>query len=111
MEKTIHIRRILVTGCCGFIGSNFVRHELEAHPSIDIVNLDSLAYPGNPDNLGDIAEHPRYLFELGDIADRPKVLELVKNGKFDAIVNFAAESHVDRSINDATPFLRTNVIG
>jgi dTDP-glucose 4,6-dehydratase len=111
MESKNHIRRILVTGCCGFIGSNFVRHELEADPAIEIVNLDCLTYAGNPDNLADIAQHPRYRFEHGDIADRSKVRDMVASGEFDAIVNFAAESHVDRSINDATPFLRTNVIG
>jgi dTDP-glucose 4,6-dehydratase len=111
MESTIHIKRILVTGCCGFIGSNFVRHELESDPAIEITNLDALTYAGNPDNLAEIASNPRYHFELGDIADGSRVMELVARGKFDAIVNFAAESHVDRSINDATPFLRANVIG
>jgi dTDP-glucose 4,6-dehydratase len=111
MESNLQIKRILVTGCCGFIGSNFVRHELETDPAIEITNLDALTYAGNPDNLAEIANNPRYRFELGDIADRPRVLELVAQGKFDAIVNFAAESHVDRSINDATPFLRANVIG
>jgi dTDP-glucose 4,6-dehydratase len=111
MESSLQIKRILVTGCCGFIGSNFVRHELETDPAIEITNLDALTYAGNPDNLAEIASNPRYRFELGDIADRPRVIELVAQGKFDAIVNFAAESHVDRSINDATPFLRANVIG
>jgi dTDP-glucose 4,6-dehydratase len=111
MESTIQVKRILVTGCCGFIGSNFIRYELDSDPAIEITNLDALTYAGNPDNLAEIASNPRYRFELGDIADRSKVSELVARGKFDAIVNFAAESHVDRSINDATPFLRTNVIG
>jgi dTDP-glucose 4,6-dehydratase len=111
MENTFQFKRILVTGCCGFIGSNFLRFELESDPEIEITNLDALTYAGNPDNLVEIARNPRYRFERGDIADRPKVIELVARGKFDAIVNFAAESHVDRSINDATPFLRTNVIG
>jgi dTDP-glucose 4,6-dehydratase len=111
MESKIQIKRILVTGCCGFIGSNFVRHELESDPAIEITNLDALTYAGNPDNLAEIARNPRYRFELGDIADRCRVVELVAQGKFDAIVNFAAESHVDRSINDAAPFLRANVIG
>ena len=83
----------------------------KSDPAIEITNLDALTYAGNPDNLADIADNPRYRFELGDIADRSMVIELVAQGKFDAIVNFAAESHVDRSINDATPFLRTNVIG
>jgi dTDP-glucose 4,6-dehydratase len=111
MESTIRIERILVTGCCGFIGSNFVRSRLDSDPAIEITNLDALTYAGNPDNLAEIADNPRYHFVRGDIADRSMVIELVAQGKFDAIVNFAAESHVDRSINDATPFLRANVIG
>ena len=105
------MKRILVTGCCGFIGANFVRLELETDPDISITNLDALTYAGNPDNLADLAGNPRYRFVQGDIADRASVLKLVAEGEFDAIVNFAAESHVDRSINDATPFLRTNVLG
>ena len=73
MERTAKIKRILVTGCCGFIGSNFVRYELEADPAIEITNLDALTYAGNPDNLAEIAKHPRYRFELGDISDRTRV--------------------------------------
>ena len=110
MERT-QFQQILVTGCCGFIGSNFVRYALETDTRVAITNLDALTYAGNPDNLADVANNPRYRFVHGDIADRPMVLELVAQGNFDAIVNFAAESHVDRSIDDATPFLRTNVIG
>jgi dTDP-glucose 4,6-dehydratase len=105
------IKRILVTGGCGFIGANFIRLELETCPQTAITNLDALTYAGNPDNLEDVARHPRYQFVYGDIADRAEVLKLVSSGKFDAIVNFAAESHVDRSISDATPFLQTNVLG
>jgi dTDP-glucose 4,6-dehydratase len=105
------IKRMLVTGCCGFIGANFVRHELASDPKIEITNLDALTYAGNPDNLADLEDHPRYHFVHGDIADRELVMRLVNEGGFDAIVNFAAESHVDRSIDDATPFLRTNVGG
>jgi dTDP-glucose 4,6-dehydratase len=105
------LKRILVTGGCGFIGANFVRLELETDPELAITNLDAQTYAGNPDNLADLADHPRYRFVKGDIADRAFVLELVAGGQFDAIVNFAAESHVDRSINDATPFLRTNILG
>ncbi len=105
------IKRLLVTGGCGFIGANFVRMELESHPELAITNLDALTYAGNPDNLADLAGDPRYQFVHGDIADRAMVAKLIGEGGFDAVVHFAAESHVDRSIDDATPFLRTNVIG
>ncbi len=108
---TTKIKRMLVTGCCGFIGANFVRHELGSDPEIEITNLDALTYAGNPDNLADLEGDPRYHFVRGDIADRALVMRLVGEGGFDAIVNFAAESHVDRSIDDATPFLRTNIAG
>jgi dTDP-glucose 4,6-dehydratase len=113
MDSELPIKRILVTGCCGFIGANFVRYLLETDPAIEITNLDALTYAGNPDNLAGIVESvgSRYRFVRGDIADRPLVIKLVAEGGFDAIVNFAAESHVDRSISDATPFLRTNVFG
>ena len=111
MAIEMQIRRILITGGCGFIGANFVRHLLETDPALEITNLDALTYAGNPDNLADLAGHPRYRFIRGDIAERRRVTKLVTEGRFDAIVNFAAESHVDRSIDDATPFLRTNVLG
>ncbi|WP_165246901.1 dTDP-glucose 4,6-dehydratase [Paludisphaera soli] len=104
-------KRILVTGGCGFIGANFVRLQLREYPEVAITNLDALTYAGNPDNLADLAGDSRYAFVRGDIADRPFVADLIAGGGFDAIVHFAAESHVDRSIDDATPFLRTNVIG
>src|SRR5689334_7481913 len=106
MPSDIPIKRILVAGGCGFIGSNFVRHELQSDPGVEITNLDALTYAGNPDNLADVEPEPRYRFVRGDIADRAMVLRLVIEGGFDAIVKFAAESHVDRSIDDATPFLR-----
>ncbi len=105
------MRRILVTGGCGFIGANFVRLEREAYPDLEITNLDALTYAGNPDNLAGLESEPRYRFVRGDVADRSMVMKLVAEGGFDAIVHFAAESHVDRSIDDATPFLRTNVVG
>jgi dTDP-glucose 4,6-dehydratase len=104
-------KRILVTGGCGFIGANFVRLQLREYPEVAITNLDALTYAGNPDNLADLAGDSRYAFVRGDIADRQAVAGLIADGGFDAIVHFAAESHVDRSIDDATPFLRTNVIG
>jgi dTDP-glucose 4,6-dehydratase len=111
MENGIPLRRVLVTGCCGFIGANFVRYLLESDPAIEITNLDSLTYAGNPDNLAGIGADTRYEFVHGDIADRTLVTSLVVGRKCDAVVNFAAESHVDRSISDATPFLRTNILG
>jgi dTDP-glucose 4,6-dehydratase len=104
------MKRILVTGGCGFIGANFVRFELESYSDLHITNLDALTYAGNPDNLADLKDHPRYQFVHGDVVDRNLVAELLADN-YDAIVHFAAESHVDRSINDAAPFLRTNVIG
>jgi dTDP-glucose 4,6-dehydratase len=107
----MRIRRILVTGGCGFIGAHFVRHLLETDAAIEITNLDALTYAGNPDNLAELAAHPRYRFVRGDIAEGPLVTKVVTEGRFDAIVNFAAESHVDRSIGDAAPFLHTNVLG
>src|SRR6516225_2777807 len=99
------MRRILVTGGCGFIGANFIRFELERDADVSITNLDALTYAGNLDNLSDIVSDPRYRFIHGDIADRARVYEIVTNGGFDAIINFAAETHVDRSIHNATPFL------
>ena len=105
------IRRLLVTGGCGFIGSTFVRLELNAHPALQIVNLDKLTYAGNLENLSSVAANPRYQFVRGDITDRNLVDNLIGDGEFDAVVNFAAESHVDRSLLDSGPFIQTNVIG
>ncbi|HYV38224.1 MAG TPA: dTDP-glucose 4,6-dehydratase [Gemmataceae bacterium] len=101
---------LLVTGGCGFIGSNFVRHVLATEPGTQVVNFDALTYAGNPDNLADLATDPRYRFVHADISDRDAVRAALKGG-VNAIVNFAAESHVDRSIHDASPFVRTNVLG
>jgi dTDP-glucose 4,6-dehydratase len=102
--------RILVTGGAGFIGSNFIRHLLTSRRDIHVLNFDKLTYAGNPESLSDLASDPRYDFVLGDINDPAAVSDLFKRG-FDALVNFAAETHVDRSIEDASPFLRTNVCG
>jgi dTDP-glucose 4,6-dehydratase len=100
---------LLVTGGCGFIGSNFVRHLLATDESVSVVNLDALTYAGNPANLRDLAGHPRYRFVNADICDRAAVRAAMA-GVTD-VIHFAAESHVDRSIQDSGPFVRTNVLG
>ena len=104
---------LLITGGCGFIGSNFIRLVLAERPDTRVVNLDKLTYAGNPANLADLPPDraARYSFVKGDIADAPFVGELFATRSFDAVVHFAAESHVDRSIADASPFVATNVMG
>jgi dTDP-glucose 4,6-dehydratase len=102
---------LLVTGGCGFIGSNFVRRMLATYPSYSIVNLDSLSYAGNLRNLDDVKSNPRYRFVKGSICDRALVAKVVAEHAIDAIVNFAAETHVDRSITGASVFVETNVAG
>jgi dTDP-glucose 4,6-dehydratase len=104
---------LLVTGGCGFIGSNFVRQRLleSASPLAKLVNLDALTYAGNPANLADLASDPRYVFAHGDIGDAALVGRLLVEHHIEAIVNFAAESHVDRSIDSPEPFVQTNVVG
>lgn len=104
-------RTVLVTGGCGFIGSHFVHLLLQQQPPWRVINLDSLTYAGNLANLRDLEGHPDYVFIRGDIADGDLVDQVIMTHSPWAIVNFAAESHVDRSILDATPFLRTNVVG
>ncbi|MBI4833233.1 MAG: dTDP-glucose 4,6-dehydratase [Planctomycetes bacterium] len=104
------MRRILVTGGCGFIGSNFIHYMLKRHGDISIINLDLLTYAGNPENLKGIAKDRRYTFIKGDIADG-KLVESILKRRVDAIVNFAAESHVDRSIHNPAVFLATNILG
>lgn len=101
--------RLLVTGGLGFIGSNFIRHMLAADRGVRILNLDLRTYAGNPASLADAARSPRYRWVRGDIAD-PAVVDRCMKGA-DAVVHFAAETHVDRSILDAAVFLRTNVVG
>jgi len=101
---------LLVTGGCGFIGSNYIRFVLNADPAISVVNLDALTYAGNLANLADLEGNPRYRFVKGDITDPSAVRKAIGAG-VNAIVNFAAESHVDRSIMDSGPFVRTNVVG
>jgi len=102
--------KILVTGGAGFIGSNFVRILLASYPDDEIVNLDLLTYAGNLENLADVQEKRNYRFVRGDISDASLLERLFAEG-FDAVLNFAAESHVDRSIEDPGHFLRTNVFG
>src|SRR6266852_7907799 len=104
------MRVVLVTGGCGFIGSNFIRSLLETDPDVSILNFDCLTYAGNPDNLNDLADDPRYQFVRGDITDRRAVRKAVGTSP-SAVINFAAESHVDRSIHDSSPFIRTNILG
>ena len=102
--------RILVTGGAGFIGSNFIRHILATEPDCGVVNLDRLTYAGNLENLADVERDSRYRFIKGSICDVELVDRLLKEG-FDALMNFAAESHVDRSIQDARVFVETNALG
>ena len=101
--------KLLVTGGCGFIGSNFIRHLLAAHPDDSVVNLDKLTYAGNPANLADVEGDPRYRFVHGDICDATLVRDAAKDA--DAVINFAAESHVDRSLMEPDAFLKTDVFG
>lgn len=101
--------KFLVTGGCGFIGSNFILYILKKYPNYEIINLDKLTYAGNKENLRNIENDPRYKFVLGDICNKALVDAIVK--EVDMIVHFAAESHVDRSILKSDEFIRTNILG
>lgn len=104
--------KCLVTGGAGFIGSNYVRYALETHPDVEIVNVDALTYAGNLENLAGLESDPRYTFVRGDISNPADVTALLDAHTFDAILNFAAESHVDRSLHfGAQAFIQTNVLG
>ena len=103
--------KIIVTGGAGFIGSNFVHHMVNKYPDYEIINLDLLTYAGNLENLKPVENKPNYRFVKGDIADRKFIFDLFEKEKPDVVVNFAAESHVDRSITDPEAFVRTNVMG
>lgn len=105
------MKTLLVTGGAGFIGSNFIRYMLATYPNYRIVNLDALTYAGNLKNLVDLKENPHYIFVHGSITDKEKVEELFIKYDFLYVINFAAESHVDRSISDSSSFITTNVLG
>ena len=102
---------LLVTGGAGFIGSNFIRYILDKYPEYSVINLDKLTYAGNLENLTGADKDPRYAFEKGDICDKARVQLCVMRYEIDAIINFAAESHVDRSILGAAEFVQTNIGG
>lgn len=105
------MNKIVVTGGCGFIGSNFIRLMLQTYDDLSIINIDKLTYAGNLANLADLEGNSRYEFQRGDICDRTFVDSILGRKEIDAVINFAAESHVDRSILDSTPFVTTNVNG
>jgi len=104
-------QNILVTGGCGFIGSNFIRLALETLPWVRISNLDNLTYAGNPGNLADVEGDPRYRFVKGDICDADLVAQIFAVEQINTVVHFAAESHVDRSIDGPAEFIQTNIVG
>ena len=103
--------KLLVTGGAGFIGANFIFYMLDAHPEDEIVCLDALTYAGNLETLAPAMDNERFQFVKGDVADRDAVFDLFARENFDTVVNFAAESHVDRSIEDPGIFLKTNILG
>jgi len=103
--------KIVVTGGAGFIGSNFVQYEVNHYPEDEIINLDLLTYAGNLESVAPVADRKNYRFVRGDIADRAFVFDFFEKEKPDIVINFAAESHVDRSITDPEIFVRTNVVG
>ena len=103
--------KLLITGGAGFIGSNFIHHILGKYPTYKIINLDKLTYCGNLDNLREVEDNQNYKFIQGDICDREKIAEIFEDEKPDFVINFAAETHVDRSILDPHTFTETNVLG
>src|SRR5690625_4243936 len=111
MMEGVNTLNILVTGGAGFIGSNFVRQMLKKYPDYKIINFDKLTYAGNLENLKDIEDYMNYEFVKGDITDRLLVDSTVKKHEINIIINFAAESHVDRSIADPEVFIKSNVLG
>lgn len=103
--------KILITGGLGFIGSNFIRYVFNKYPDYEVINLDKITYAGNPENLRDVESNSGYKFVRGDICDKDLVNKLILEHKPDAIINFAAETHVDRSILDLEAFIKTNIFG
>ena len=110
-EKFLESLTLFITGGAGFIGSNFIKYMLKSYTNIEITNIDKLTYAGNLENLRDIENDSRYSFVKGDIGDADLIDSLFKNKHFNVIVNFAAESHVDRSIINTSPFIETNIKG
>ena len=104
------MEKLVVTGGCGFMGSNFIRMILEKEPTVEVINFDLLTYAGNLANLKDLEKNPRLKFFKGDIANKQDVDSVLKDG-VSSVVHFAAESHVDRSILDSGPFIRSNIVG
>lgn len=111
MGREYKMKTILVTGGAGFIGSNFIRFMLDKYPDYKIINVDALTYAGNLENLREISDNPNYIFIKSDIRDRVKIDEVFSSYDIDGVVNFAAESHVDRSIVEPEIFLTTNILG
>lgn len=105
------MKKILVTGGAGFIGANFVKYMVDKYPTYEVFNLDALTYAGNLKTCQEVEEKPNYHFIHGDISDRAFIFNLFEKERFEMVINFAAESHVDRSIVDPEIFLKTNVIG
>ena len=104
-------KTILVTGGCGFIGSNFINMIIDEHSDVNVINLDALTYAGNLESLEDVMDEPQYTFIRGNICDENLVSKILSENDIDGIINFAAESHVDRSISGPKPFIDSNITG
>ena len=103
--------KLFITGGAGFMGSHFIKYILKTYPEYEIINFDKLTYAGNLDNLKEVETNPRYQFVQGDIADAQSLEKIIKDNSIDAIINYAAETHVDRSILDPEAFLKTDIFG